>query len=233
MIPAGARIQTVEDSPHRSGRASYFCSRYTSASTISSHIYRTDNYGETWTLLTDARTVSQSIIRTRVIREDPEQPGLFAGTELRRSCRSTRQRTGRPAKNPPNTPVTMKVHRNDPDQHDGTLPLWITNHAAATAGGNRHQRRDRPACDTTDDQARPFRRLRCSSRAKRCARNSTAGASAANPETQRARRSLISSAGAPGRHQARGHGRAGQTLRAWTRAQRPTAADARRGGGGG
>jgi photosystem II stability/assembly factor-like uncharacterized protein len=112
----GARIQTVEDSPHMKGRAYIAGYRFLREHDLKPYIYRTDNYGETWTLLTDGRNGLPIDHPTRVVREDPRQAGLlYAGTEFGffvsfnggRNWQSLQQ-------NLPTTPITdIKVHRND------------------------------------------------------------------------------------------------------------------------
>ena len=112
----GARIQTVEDSPHMKGRAYIAGYRFLREHDLKPYIYRTDNYGETWTLLTDGKNGLPADHPTRVIREDPRQAGLlYAGTEFGffvsfnggKNWQTLQQ-------NLPTTPVTdIKVHRND------------------------------------------------------------------------------------------------------------------------
>ena len=112
----GARIQTVEDSPHMKGRAYIAGYRFMREHDLKPYIYRTDNYGETWTLLTDGKNGIPIDHPTRVIREDPRQAGLlYAGGEFGffvsfnagKNWQSLQQ-------NLPTTPITdIKVHRND------------------------------------------------------------------------------------------------------------------------
>jgi len=79
----GARIQTVEDSPHARGRAYIAGYRFIREHDLKPYIYRTDNYGESWTLLTDGKNGIPIDHPTRVVREDPKQAGLlYAGTEF-------------------------------------------------------------------------------------------------------------------------------------------------------
>ncbi|HJU44658.1 MAG TPA: hypothetical protein VJ691_17655, partial [Vicinamibacterales bacterium] len=79
----GARIQTVEDSPHMKGRAYIAGYRFMREHDLKPYIYRTDNYGETWTLLTDGKNGLPIDHPTRVVREDPAREGLlYAGTEF-------------------------------------------------------------------------------------------------------------------------------------------------------
>ncbi|MGE0864207.1 MAG: hypothetical protein AB7P34_09920 [Vicinamibacterales bacterium] len=112
----GARIQTVEDSPHMKGRAYIAGYRFMREHDLKPYIYRTDNYGESWTLLTDGKNGLPIDHPTRVVREDPRQAGLlYAGTEFGffvsfnggKNWQSLQQ-------NLPATPITdIKVHRND------------------------------------------------------------------------------------------------------------------------
>ena len=112
----GARIQTVEDSPHMKGRAYIAGYRFMREHDLKPYIYRTDNYGATWTLLTDGKNGIPIDHPTRVIREDPRQAGLlYAGGEFGffvsfnggRNWQALQQNLAA-------TPITdIKVHRND------------------------------------------------------------------------------------------------------------------------
>jgi len=112
----GARIQTVEDSPHMKGRAYIAAYRFMREHDLKPYIYRTDNYGETWTLLTDGKNGIPGDFPTRVVREDPKQAGLlYAGTEFGAFVSFNAGKNWQPLQqNLPVTPVTdIKVHRND------------------------------------------------------------------------------------------------------------------------
>ena len=112
----GARIQTVEDSPHMKGRAYIAGYRFMREHDLKPYIYRTDNYGDTWTLLTDGKNGIPIDHPTRVVREDPRQAGLlYAGTEFAFFVSFNGGRNWQPLQqNLPATPVTdIKVHRND------------------------------------------------------------------------------------------------------------------------
>lgn len=112
----GARIQTVEDSPHMKGRAYIAAYRFMREHDFKPYIYRTDNYGETWTLLTDGKNGIPGDYATRVVREDPRQPGLlYAGTEFGFYVSFNAGKNWQPLQqNLPTTPITdIKVHRND------------------------------------------------------------------------------------------------------------------------
>jgi photosystem II stability/assembly factor-like uncharacterized protein len=112
----GARIQTVEDSPHMKGRAYIAGYRFMREHDLKPYIYRTDNYGESWTLLTDGKNGIPIDHPTRVVREDPRQAGLlYAGTEFGFFVSFNGGKNWQPLQqNLPATPITdIKVHRND------------------------------------------------------------------------------------------------------------------------
>ncbi|HCC71703.1 MAG TPA: hypothetical protein DEQ09_11205, partial [Bacteroidales bacterium] len=80
-LPAGGRVQTIEASPHNPAKAYAVICRYL-LNDWKPYIYRTNDYGETWTLLTDGMNGIPADCPTRVVREDPDREGLlFAGTE--------------------------------------------------------------------------------------------------------------------------------------------------------
>jgi photosystem II stability/assembly factor-like uncharacterized protein len=112
----GARIQNIEDSPHARGRAYIAAYRFLREHDLKPYIYRTDDYGATWTLLTDGKNGIPDDYPTRVVREDPKQPGLlYAGTEFGSFVSFNAGRNWQSLQmNLPITPVTdLRVHRND------------------------------------------------------------------------------------------------------------------------
>jgi len=81
-FPSGGRIQTVEPSPHRPGKAYFAAYRYLLGD-WAPYIYRTDDYGKTWKRLTTGKNGIPADFPTRVVREDPDREGLlYAGTEF-------------------------------------------------------------------------------------------------------------------------------------------------------
>ena len=81
-LPPGGRVQTVEPSPHRPEKAYVAVYRYL-LNDWHPYIYRTDDYGRTWTRLTTGRNGIPEDFPTRVVREDPDREGLlYAGTEF-------------------------------------------------------------------------------------------------------------------------------------------------------
>src|SRR5206468_9261909 len=81
-LPPGGRVQYIEPSPHRKGSAYYAVYRWLLGD-YQPYVYRTDDYGKTWTRLTDGKNGIPADWPTRVVREDPEREGLlYAGTEF-------------------------------------------------------------------------------------------------------------------------------------------------------
>ncbi|MFP4293197.1 MAG: WD40/YVTN/BNR-like repeat-containing protein [Cyclobacteriaceae bacterium] len=77
-LPGGGRVDSVEPSPHQAGKAYVTVLRY-QLGDWQPYIYRTKNYGESWTLITKGIPADYPV---RVVREDPDVAGiLYAGTE--------------------------------------------------------------------------------------------------------------------------------------------------------
>jgi photosystem II stability/assembly factor-like uncharacterized protein len=81
-LPPGGRVQNIEPSPRRAGSAYVAIYRYLLGD-FAPYIYRTDDFGKTWTRLTDGTNGIAADEPTRVVREDPDRAGLlYAGTEF-------------------------------------------------------------------------------------------------------------------------------------------------------
>jgi photosystem II stability/assembly factor-like uncharacterized protein len=77
-MPEYMRIGTVEASPHKAGTAYVAGNRYL-LDDFTPYLYRTDDYGRTWTRITTGIPNGAFL---RSVREDKVRPGLlFAGTE--------------------------------------------------------------------------------------------------------------------------------------------------------
>ena len=80
-IPDWATINMIEPSPHDPGRAFIAVHNYR-LDDFTPYIFRTDDYGKSWTLITKANGIPSNHF-IRVVREDPDRKGLlYAGTEF-------------------------------------------------------------------------------------------------------------------------------------------------------
>ena len=81
-LPPGGRVQNIEPSLHHAGTAYVAIYRYLLGD-FAPYLYRTKDFGKTWTRLTDGTNGIAKDEPTRVVREDPAREGLlFAGTEF-------------------------------------------------------------------------------------------------------------------------------------------------------
>ncbi len=77
-IPEWIQINSIEASPHDAGTA-YFAGTAYKSDDYAPYIYRTSDYGKTWTKIVSGIAADAF---TRVVREDPNRRGfLYAGTE--------------------------------------------------------------------------------------------------------------------------------------------------------
>jgi photosystem II stability/assembly factor-like uncharacterized protein len=114
-LPEGGRVNFIDPSPHRPGSAYYAVYRYLLGD-YTPYIYRTDDYGRTWTRLTDGANGIPADWPTRVVREDPDREGLlYAGTEFGMFISFDNGAHWQPFQlNLPNVPITdIKVHGKD------------------------------------------------------------------------------------------------------------------------
>ena len=120
-------MQYIEPSPHRKGSAYYAVYRYLLGD-YQPYIYKTDDYGKTWTRLTDGKNGIPADWPTRVVREDPDREGLlYAGTEFGMFISFDNGAHWQPFQlNLPNVPVTdIKVHHKDLVVSTQGRALWI------------------------------------------------------------------------------------------------------------
>ncbi len=114
-MPPEGRVQTIDPSPHDPAKA-YFAYYRTLLGDLTPFVYRTNDYGETWTLLTPGRNGIPSHHATRVVREDPEREGLvYVGTEFGMYVSFDDGRSWDKFQfNLPRTPITdIKLHQGD------------------------------------------------------------------------------------------------------------------------
>ena len=78
-VPADSDVYELEASPHDPATCYVALSRYRTANDFRPYLFKTKDYGKTWTNLSAKFPASEI---TRTIREDTERPGLlFVGTE--------------------------------------------------------------------------------------------------------------------------------------------------------
>lgn len=81
-LPTGGRVDSVEPSPHDVAKAYIAVLRYQFGD-WNPYIYKTEDFGRRWQLLTNGRNGIPEDFPTRVVREDPVKEGLlYAGTEF-------------------------------------------------------------------------------------------------------------------------------------------------------
>lgn len=115
-LPPGGRVQNIDASAHQAGRAYIAVYRFLFEHDLKPYIYRTDDFGATWTKLTSGTNGIPGDHPTRVVREDPEHAGLlYAGTEFGFFVSLDNGGTWQPLQqNLPATPVTdLRVQRGD------------------------------------------------------------------------------------------------------------------------
>src|SRR6266850_4570547 len=132
-LPEGGRVQYIEASPHRKGSAYYAAYRYLLGD-YQPYIYRTDDYGKTWTRLTDGKNGIPADWPTRVVREDPNREGLlYAGTEFGMFISFDNGGHWQSFQlNLPNVPVTdIKVHQQDLVVSTQGRSFWILDNTSS------------------------------------------------------------------------------------------------------
>jgi photosystem II stability/assembly factor-like uncharacterized protein len=81
-LPPGGRVQSIDASPHDAGTAIYSVMRFM-LDDWRPYVYRTTDYGRSWSLLTSGRNGIPADYPVRVVREDTQRPGLlYAGAEF-------------------------------------------------------------------------------------------------------------------------------------------------------
>lgn len=126
-MPIGGRVDAVEPSPHNPAKAYVSILRY-QLNDYAPYIYKTEDYGKTWELLTDGSNGMPGDYPTRVVREDPKKEGLlYAGTEFGLFISMNDGKEWHPFNNNlPVTPITdIKVHQEDLVMSTMGRGFWI------------------------------------------------------------------------------------------------------------
>ena len=114
-MPARGTVNTIDVSAHAPGRIHIAVHRYRE-NDFRPYIFRTDDYGAHWQLLTDGNNGIPADHWVRVVREDPDRRGLlYAGTEFGMYVSFDDGAHWQSLQlNLPVTPVTdLQIHRGD------------------------------------------------------------------------------------------------------------------------
>ncbi|HSR41495.1 MAG TPA: hypothetical protein VLL48_04980, partial [Longimicrobiales bacterium] len=114
-LPDLGTVNRIELSPHRPGKAYLAVHRYR-LDDFRPYVFRTTDYGGSWTLLTSGRNGIPANHPTRSVREDPDREGLlYVGTEFGLFVSFDDGRNWQSLQlDLPVSPVTdLAVHRND------------------------------------------------------------------------------------------------------------------------
>ncbi len=158
--PDGCRTQQIDPSPHRRGSAYYSVLCYLLGD-FRPFIYRTDDYGATWTLLTPGTNGIPANNPTRVVREDPDREGTALRRHRVRHVHLVRQREAVAAV--PAQPAGRPHHRHagaarrpadldagtfvlDPEQPVVAAPAVGPNGGSRCAAADAAHRGDAPVC---------------------------------------------------------------------------------------
>lgn len=114
-LPPNGRVAAIEASPHTPGKT-YVTVQRRLLDDFHPYVYRTTDYGQSWTLLTNGENGIPGDYPTRVVREDPDRKGtLYAGTDFGLfvsfddGAHWQRLKQGLPV-----TPITeIRVHKKD------------------------------------------------------------------------------------------------------------------------
>ena len=131
-LQSGGRVQYIDASPHRRGSAYFAVYRYLLGD-YAPYLYRTDDYGRTWTRLTDGNGIPADT-PTRVVREDPDREGLlYAGTEFGMYLSFDNGGHWQPFnQNMPQVPITdIKIHHRDLVVTTQGRGFWIMDNVSA------------------------------------------------------------------------------------------------------
>lgn len=114
-MPKFGTVENIDLSGHRDGRALLAVQRYR-LDDFKPYIFRTEDYGRSWTLLTDGSNGIPASSPVRAVREDPVKDGVvYAGTEhgLYVSFDGGKRWQSLQLNLPVSPVADLRVHRND------------------------------------------------------------------------------------------------------------------------
>ncbi len=136
-MPSGGRVDAVEPSPHDPAKAYVSVLRYQLDNDFRPYIYKTEDFGQTWELLTPGDNGLPADHPARVIREDPEKEGvLYAGTEFGLFISFDDGKNWNAFNNNlPVTPITdIKIHHDDLVMSTMGRGFWILDNIISLRG---------------------------------------------------------------------------------------------------
>ncbi len=132
-LPEGGRVESIAPSPHDRATAYIAVDRHLLGDE-KPYLYKTDDYGASWTLLSVATNGIPKDHTARVLREDPVKKGLlYAGTEYGMYISFNDGETWKPfQQNLPVTPITdLKIFRGDLVLSTMGRGFWILDNITA------------------------------------------------------------------------------------------------------
>lgn len=126
-MPQFGTVNKIDLSVHAPGRAFMAVQKYR-FDDFRPYVYMTDDYGKSWTLLTDGTNGIPDDYPVRVVREDPDRKGLlYAGTEYGLFVSFDEGQTWQSMqRNLPIVPVTdLRVHQKDLVLSTQGRSFWI------------------------------------------------------------------------------------------------------------
>ncbi|MHB0755377.1 WD40/YVTN/BNR-like repeat-containing protein [Polaribacter sp. M15] len=165
-MPKGGRVESVEPSHHNPAKAYIAVERHLLGD-ATPYIYKTENYGKSWELLTTATNGIPTDYYTRVLREDPVREGLlYAGTEYGMFVSfDDGEQWHSFQQNLPVTPITdLKIFRGDLVLSTMGRAFWILDNITALRDARITQLKDAPVLFQPDNIIR-YRYPKVSSRA--------------------------------------------------------------------
>jgi photosystem II stability/assembly factor-like uncharacterized protein len=126
-MPQYGTVNKIDLSAHQAGRAFMAVQKYR-FDDFRPYIYMTNNYGKSWTLLTDGKNGIPEDFPVRVVREDPDRKGLlYAGTEFGIFVSFDEGKNWQSMqRNLPITPITdLRVHQKDLVMSTQGRSFWI------------------------------------------------------------------------------------------------------------